>query len=87
MKAIVLSEYTAENLYQAPEWWVRFTDDILPYDCREKTKKRHRIAAWLRDVNAKLIQHGGRIQRQDDDDYLITFRLDSNYTFFMLKYA
>ena len=87
MKAIVLRGYTAENLYQAPKWWVRFTDDILPYDFREKTKKRHRIAAWLRDVNAKLIQHGGRIQRQANDDYLITFRLDSNYTFFMLKYA
>lgn len=87
MKVTVLPGYTAENLYQAPEWWVRFTDDILPYDYREKTKKRYRIAEWLRDVNAKLIGYGGRMQKQADGDYLITFRLDSNYTFFMLKYA
>ena len=87
MKAITIDDYVAENNYKAPIWWVNFTEDIVNYNLREQTKKRYRVGEWLRDVNQKLLNYGGRMQKRSDGDYLLTFRLESNYTFFMLKYA
>ena len=90
MKTIVLRESTAENLYRAPEWWTRFSDDITHPDLRTHAKRWYRRREWMQDVNTKLQTHGGRIQPYDKDDtagYLITFRRDCDYTFFMLKYS
>lgn len=90
MKAIVLSQYTAENLYRAPEWWVKFTDDIAHPDLRTHAKHWYRSREWLQDLNTKLQTHGGRIQpyvKDDTSGYLITFRRDCDHTFFMLKYS
>lgn len=87
MKVVPLDQHTAEDNYHAPDWWINFTQDILPYDFRERAKRRVRIAEWHRDVNTKLLGYGGRLQQKKDGDYLLTFRLDCNYTFFLLKHT
>ena len=86
MKAIPLKQSTAEDNYHAPNWWINFTADIVSYHMREKTKKRLRVAAWLRDVNEKLLDYGGQLQRKKDNDYILYFRIDNNFTYFLLKY-
>jgi hypothetical protein len=90
MKVIPFERATAEDNYRAPDYWVNFTDDIEPYEFRDmdnRKKRKLRVAAWHRDVNTKLIGYGGRLQRKEDGHYILTFRLDSNYTFFVLKYS
>lgn len=90
MKVIPFKRSTAEDNYHAPDYWVNFTSDIEPYEFRsmDKPKKRRlRVAEWHRDVNAKLLNYGGRLQKNEDDSYMLTFRLDSNYTYFLLKYS
>ena len=86
MKVIPLSRETARDNYRAPNWWINFTADIVPYDFREPSRTRLRIADWLRDVNKKLLNYGGQLQRLKNDDYILYFRIDSNYTYFVLKY-
>lgn len=86
MKVVKLDQAVAEDNYYAPNWWVNFTADIMPYDFRHKTKKRLRVAEWLRDVNQKLLNYGGQLQKIKNDDYILYFRIDSNLTYFLLKY-
>lgn len=86
MKVIPLERATAEDNYRAPNWWRNFTADIVSYHMRETTKKRLRVADWQRDVNQKLLNYGGQLQRMKNDDYILYFRIDSNYTYFLLKY-
>ena len=43
---------------------------------------------WTDKVNDALEQFGGRMQRNWTHNYFfITFRLDSNYTLFVLKFT
>ncbi len=71
-----------------PAWWNRFVGDIEPPWSRKHQPKWERYGSWLADVNNKLQLHGGAIHRMEKGNYLlVTFRLDSNYTMFMLKYA
>lgn len=86
MKVVKLDQATAEDNYKAPNWWINFTADIVSYHMRETTKKRLRVAEWLRDVNKKLLNYGGQLQRMKNDDYILYFRIDSNLTYFLLKY-
>lgn len=86
MKAIPLKQSTAEDNYHAPNWWINFTADIVSYHMREQIKKRLRVAHWQRDVNKKLLNYGGQLQKNKDDSYILYFRIDSNYTYFLLKY-
>ena len=86
MKVITLDQATAEDNYRAPNWWQNFTADITSYHLRETTKKRLRVDEWHRDVNKKLLNYGGQLRRQKDDNYILYFRIDSNFTYFLLKY-
>jgi hypothetical protein len=90
MKVIPFERATAEDNYRAPNYWVNFTEDILPYEFRNMDspkKRRLRVAEWHRDINTKLLTYGGQLQKNKDGSYILTFRLDSNYTFFVLKYS
>ena len=76
------------NHEERPDWWPRFIEDITPPRDRQHLSKWERYGSWVADVDAKLQLHGGAIHRmRRGNDWLITFRLDSNYTMFMLKYA
>lgn len=86
MKAIPLKQSAAEDNYHAPNWWINFTADIVSYHMREQIKKRLRVAHWQRDVNKKLLNYGGQLQKNKDDSYILYFRTDSNFTYFLLKY-
>lgn len=43
---------------------------------------------WAQRVNAALMEFGGRMQRNWTHNYFfITFRSETNYTMFMLRFA
>ena len=89
MKVIPFERATAEDNYKAPSWWINFTADIEPYEFRsmDSPKRRKlRVAEWHRDINAKLFNYGGQLQKNKDGNYILYFRIDSNYTYFLLKY-
>jgi hypothetical protein len=76
------------NHEERPSWWYRFLEDIPPVQSRVDQAKWERYNSWIKDVNDKLMLHGGTVRRMERVDCLmVTFRLDSNYTMFMLKYA
>lgn len=75
------------NHDERPNWWYRFLEDIAPVNARRDLPRWERYGAWIKDVNDKLMLHGGAIRRMDSGILLVTFRLDSNYTMFVLKYA
>lgn len=69
---------------EKPAWWpkfIRYTfgDDLVTVGGRKE---------WAQRVNAALQEFGGRMQRNWTHNYFfITFRLDSNYTLFVLKFT
>jgi hypothetical protein len=72
---------------ERPAWWHRFLETIPTVD-RSELNRYERNRAWFEAVNVKLMESGGRVQRVPrSTDLLMTFRLDSNYTMFMLKYS
>jgi hypothetical protein len=73
---------------ERPDWWQHFVKDIVRIQDRQHLTKWERYSSWIQDINNKLMLHGGAIRRMEKGNYLlITFRLDSNYTMFLLKYA
>lgn len=82
MRAIVLLDHE-----ERPSWWYRFVEDIVRVQDRQHIPKTQRYSSWIQDVNCKLMLQGGAIRRMDSGGLLVTFRLDSNYTMFVLKYA
>lgn len=82
MKAIKVSNV------ERPVWWNRFTEDIPGPSARTDLPKWERYGSWIQDVRAKLLTHGGALHRRErGNEFLVTFRLDSNYTMFLLKYS
>jgi hypothetical protein len=75
------------NHDERPAWWYRFIEDIVRVQDRQHLPKWERYSSWIQDVNSKLQLHGGAIRRLNSGTLLVTFRLDSNYTMFVLKYA
>jgi hypothetical protein len=73
---------------ERPDWWHRFVEDIVRVQDRQHLPKWERYSSWIQDVNDKLMLHGGAIRRMKQGNHLlVTFRLDSNYTMFVLKYS
>lgn len=75
-----------------PTWWKNFKGTIKLPEGHHELAKHDRRAQWRQQVNHELMKYGGRLQpaymtRQDNSDMLVTFRIDSNYTMFVLKYS
>ena len=75
-----------------PAWWAKFEESIkFPAGYEELSSKKAR-PIWRQSVDHALQKHGGRLQpaymsNPNNSDMLITFRIDSNYTYFLLKYS
>lgn len=71
---------------EKPAWWLKFMDYTFHTD-------NHSLLAldrkeWWKAVDASLQEFGGRLQRNWAHNYFfITFRLESNYTLFVLKFT
>lgn len=73
---------------ERPVWWENFLSDITPMQDRQDLPRWERYGSWLRDIHNKLVLHGGALHRMKaGNEFLITFRVDSNYTMFLLKYS
>lgn len=70
---------------EKPAWWPKFIDYVF------KEPDGYRVAdrkEWAQQVNAALQEFGGRMQRNWTHNYFfITFRLETNYTMFVLKFT
>ena len=70
---------------EKPTWWPKFIRHVFGGDIDTRAIERKE---WAQQVNAALEQFGGRMQRNWTHNYFfITFRLDSNYTLFVLKFT
>ena len=69
---------------EKPAWWSRFMDYVF----KDSTDQLIDRKEWWRAVDAALQEFGGRMQRNWTHNYFfITFRLESNYTMFVLRFA
>ena len=69
---------------EKPVWWSRFMDYVF----KDSTDQLIDRKEWWKVVDAALQEFGGRMQRNWTHNYFfITFRLESNYTMFVLRFA
>ena len=76
-----------------PTWWNNFIAQTNPYVHvdRDLPKKEQRYQ-WRQYIDQELMKYGGRLQpsymtNKNTADMLVTFRLESNYTMFLLKFS
>lgn len=75
-----------------PVWWYNFEESIkFPAGFDELSSKKAK-PVWRQSVDHELKKYGGRLQpaymsNPNTSDMLVTFRLDSNYTMFLLKFS
>ena len=75
-----------------PSWWNNFKESIKLPEGYDDLRKDQRKTLWRQQVNHELMKYGGRLQpaymsNPNTSDMLVTFRLDSNYTMFLLKFS
>ena len=69
---------------EKPLWWDNFMNYIFP-DHRDSILLNR--DDWGKIVNSKLLEFGGRLNRNYHKSYFyITFRVESNYTMFLLRF-
>ena len=69
---------------EKPAWWSRFMDYVFEDSTDQLIDRKE----WWKTVDAALQEFGGRMQRNWTHNYFfITFRLESNYTLFVLKFT
>lgn len=70
---------------EKPAWWPKFMDHVFGDGQDQLIFERKE---WWNRVDRALSQFGGRMQRNWTHNYFfITFRLESNYTLFVLKFT
>ena len=75
-----------------PRWWAKFEESVKFPAGYEELSNRQAKPIWRQSINHELMKYGGRLQpaymsNPNTSDMLVTFRLESNYTMFLLKFA
>lgn len=69
---------------EKPAWWPKFIEHVFGTDSMLVADRKE----WASKVNEALTEYGGRIQRNWTHNYFfITFRAESNYTMFVLRFT
>lgn len=69
---------------EAPQWWKNFTSANVYHTHVNKSTHRD----YVSHINRALIPQGGRLHWDYiNSDMLVTFRLDENYTMFLMRWA